>query len=115
MSLGASWLWQPSVTKTVDRPGGSWVDRARTWAEPVYVIPIYVLGAIGLALVPRAFATLVLALAAYNTLLAALFVGETRYRVPWDFLLVVLAGAAVAQLAPRLARQLRQRTSPAAA
>jgi 4-amino-4-deoxy-L-arabinose transferase-like glycosyltransferase len=102
-ALGASWLWQPSVTKTEDRPSsGGWLDRARTWVEPLYVIPIYLLGALGAFLVPRAFAALVAAILAYNTLLAALFAGETRYRVPWDFLLVILAVRGAAELAALL-------------
>ena len=41
----------------------------------------------------------------YQTLTAALFVGETRYRVPWDFLLALLAAAAVVELAGRLRRK----------
>jgi hypothetical protein len=36
------------------------------------------------------------------TLAAMLFAGETRYRVPWDFLLAVPAGAAALALAARL-------------
>ena len=100
--LGASWLWQPSVTKTEDRPGsGGWLDRARTWVEPLWVVPMYLLAAIGLFLVPRAFAGLVVWILAYNTVLAALFAGETRYRVPWDFLLVVLAARAATELVAR--------------
>jgi 4-amino-4-deoxy-L-arabinose transferase-like glycosyltransferase len=103
-ALGASWLWQPSVTKTEDRPGsGGWVDRARTWIEPVWVVPMYLLAAAGLLLVPRGFAALVVAILGYNTLLAALFAGETRYRVPWDFLLVVLAARAAVELVARVA------------
>jgi len=62
---------------------------------------MYVLAAAGLFLVPRGFAALVVAILGYNTLLAALFAGETRYRVPWDFLLVVLAARAAAELVAR--------------
>jgi hypothetical protein len=37
-----------------------------------------------------------------------LFVGETRYRVPWDFLIALLAGRALVELTRRLrARRLR--------
>jgi 4-amino-4-deoxy-L-arabinose transferase-like glycosyltransferase len=98
-ALGASWLWQPSVTKTEDRPSsGGWLDRARTWVEPLYTIPVYLLAALGILFVPRAFAALVVVILAYNTLLGALFAGETRYRVPWDFLLVILAVRAVTAL-----------------
>jgi hypothetical protein len=31
-----------------------------------------------------------------------LFVGETRYRVPWDFLIALLAGTALVELARRV-------------
>ena len=34
----------------------------------------------------------------YQTAVAVLFVGETRYRVPWDFLTALLAGAALVEL-----------------
>jgi hypothetical protein len=34
-------------------------------------------------------------LLAYQTIVAVLFVGETRYRVPWDFLIALCAGAAL--------------------
>jgi len=47
----------------------------------------------------------------YQTLVAVLFVGETRYRVPWDFLLAILAGAALVELNARV----RARRRPAAA
>jgi hypothetical protein len=94
--LDAQWLWQPSVVETRGRPGaGSWLDTLRSWGEPAYMIPLYVLGAIGLFLVPRWFAALAVLLLGYQTLVAMLFVGETRYRVPWDFLIALLAAAAV--------------------
>jgi hypothetical protein len=38
-----------------------------------------------------------------------IFVGVTRYRVPWDFLLCVLAGAALVALARRLTESRRTR------
>ena len=41
---------------------------------------------------------LTLALLAYNTLVAMTFMGETRYRVPWDFLLVTLAALGALRL-----------------
>jgi hypothetical protein len=100
--LSAKWLWQPSVVETRGRPGaGSWLDTLRTTAEPAYMIPLYVLGAIGLFLVPRFFASLTVLLLGYQTLVAMLFVGETRYRVPWDFLIALLAGAALVELVRR--------------
>jgi hypothetical protein len=66
------------------------------------MIPLYVLGAIGLFLVPRFFAALTVLLLGYQTLVAMLFVGETRYRVPWDFLIALLAGTAIVELARRV-------------
>jgi hypothetical protein len=102
-ALSAKWLWQPSVVETRGRPGaGSWLDTLRTTAEPAYMIPLYLLGTIGLFLVPRFFAALTVLLLGYQTLVAMLFVGETRYRVPWDFLIALLAGAALVELARRV-------------
>jgi hypothetical protein len=69
---------------------------------------LYILGLIGLFLVPRLFAALTVLLLGYQTLVAMLFVGETRYRVPWDFLIAVLAARALVELTRRLhARRLR--------
>jgi hypothetical protein len=56
---------------------------------------VYALAAAGLFVVPRAFVALALLLLAYQSLCAAVFVGATRYRVPWDFLTVLLATAAL--------------------
>ncbi len=74
------------------------------------MIPLYLLAAIGLFLVPRFFAVLVVIVLGYQTLAAVLFVGETRYRVPWDFLLALLAGTALVELSARA----RARRRPAA-
>ena len=94
--LSAQMLWQPSVVETGGRPGaGTWIDTLRTSSEPLFVVPLYVLAAAGLLVVPRAFAVLAVLLAAYQTAVAMLFVGVTRYRVPWDFVLCVLASAAL--------------------
>jgi 4-amino-4-deoxy-L-arabinose transferase-like glycosyltransferase len=97
--LDTEWLWQPQVVGVTDRPGqGTWLDTMRFYAEPAYMIVLYVLGAIGLFLVPRRFAALALLLLAYQTVVAALFVGETRYRVPWDFLIALLASSALVRM-----------------
>ena len=69
------------------------------------------LGLIGLFVVPRRFAVLVVSFLAYNTLAALVFAGTTRYRVPWDFLLALPAGVALVTLAPRVLR--RPRSAPA--
>ncbi len=100
----ARMLWDPRVQKTEGRPGaGGFVDRARTWVQPVYEIPLYALALFGLFLVPRRLAALVLLLLGYQTVVAMGFAGDTRYRVPWDFTLALVASVAVLHLASRLA------------
>jgi hypothetical protein len=89
--------WDPRTTKTASRPGrGSRLDTARDWAEPVYASILFALGLVGLSRMPRQFAVLVVALLLYETLAAMVFVGATRYRVAWDFLIALPAGAALA-------------------
>jgi Dolichyl-phosphate-mannose-protein mannosyltransferase len=89
--------WDPRTTKTASRPGkGTRLDTARDWAEPLYASLLFALGLVGLLRVPRWFAGLVVALLAYETVAAMVFVGATRYRVAWDFLIALLAGPALA-------------------
>jgi 4-amino-4-deoxy-L-arabinose transferase-like glycosyltransferase len=102
-ALSAKLLWQPSVFETSGRPGaGSNLDLGRRVVEPVYMWAVYALAAIGLFVAPRAFVALALLLLAYQTGAALLFVGATRYRVAWDFLLALLASAALARVAERI-------------
>jgi hypothetical protein len=97
--LDAQWLWQPSVVDVTNRPGeGTWLDTMRFVIEPAYMSAVYLLAAIGLFFVPRWFRWLTVLLLAYQTVLAMLFVGETRYRIPFDFLLALLAGTALLRL-----------------
>ena len=99
-ALSMQLLWQPSVFETSGRPGaGTRLDIGRRVVEPAYMIVLYVLAAAGLFVAPRAFVALALLLLAYQTACAAFFVGATRYRVAWDFLLALLAAAALARLA----------------
>jgi 4-amino-4-deoxy-L-arabinose transferase-like glycosyltransferase len=98
-AYGAKLLWQPNVPKTEGRPGrDTFLDVARDWAEPLFMVPVYLLALWGLTLVPRHFAVLALSLLAYQTVMAMLLIGQTRYRVPWDFLTMTLAAAALVQL-----------------
>ena len=91
-------LWDPRAHETQGRPGkGTWQDTARSVVEPLYMIPIYLLALVGLFAARRWFVALAVLLLAYNTAAAMAFAGTTRYRVPFDFLLVLLAGAAVAR------------------
>jgi hypothetical protein len=99
MPVDAEWLWQPQVVGVTDRPGqGTWLDTMRFYAEPTYMIVLYALAVLGLFRVPRWFAGLALLLLAYQTLTAMLFVGETRYRVPWDFLIALFAASGAIRL-----------------
>jgi len=98
----ARMLWDPRSIRTEGRSeAGGFVDDARTWVQPLYTIPLYVLALIGFFVIPRWIAALFLALLAYNTLAALVFAGATRYRVPWDFVLALAAGAAVVWLLDR--------------
>ncbi len=62
------------------------------------MIPLYLVAAVGLFFVPAVFAWLAGILLAYNTAAAMLFAGTTRYRIPYDFLLALLAGGAIERL-----------------
>ncbi len=102
-ALSAKLLWQPSVFETSGRPGaGTSLDLGRRVVEPVYMWILYALAAIGLFVAPRAFVALALLLLAYQTGAALVFVGATRYRVAWDFLLAILAAAALQWLVKRV-------------
>jgi len=103
MPLDAQWLWQPSVIDVTDLPGaGTWLDTLRSTVEPAYAIVLYALGAVGLFFVPRFLASLIVLLLGYQTLAAMLFVGQTRYRVPWDFLIALAAATAAVEIVRRL-------------
>jgi hypothetical protein len=113
--LGAEWLWQPSVTRTEGRRGaGTSLDVGRRLVEPIFMIALYALAAIGLFLVPRRLAALALLLLAYDTVAAMLFAGETRYRVPWDFLIALLAACAALRIAEVATAPHGSRTTTAA-
>jgi len=92
-------LWQPSVFETEGAPDGTGaISTLRAVAEPLYMIPLYVLAIAGCWFVPRRFLVLVLCFVGYETFAAWVFAGTTRYRVAWDFLLAVLAVAAIARV-----------------
>jgi Dolichyl-phosphate-mannose-protein mannosyltransferase len=106
-ALSTQLLWQPTAFETSGRPGaGTQLDIGRRIVEPGYMIVLYALALAGLFFAPRAFVALALLLLAYQTVSAAIFVGATRYRVAWDFLLALLAAAALARIA-RWARERR--------
>jgi 4-amino-4-deoxy-L-arabinose transferase-like glycosyltransferase len=112
-ALSMQLLWQPSVFETTGRNGaGGALDFGRNVLEPAYMVALYVLAAIGVFLVWRPFAVLAVSLLAYQSLCAAVFVGATRYRIAWDFLVALLATAALAR-AWAWAQERRDRREPA--
>ena len=82
--------WDPRTTASATDSGHGFL---RTWAQPVYTSLLYALGLLGLWFAPRRFAVLAVLVLAYQTLAAVVFVGATRYRVPTDFLIALLAAA----------------------
>ena len=102
-------LWQPNVLETEGRPGaGTWRDTARGVVEPAFMIALYAAAAVGLFVLPRSFVWLALLLLGYQTLVAMLFAGATRYRVPWDFLVAIMAAAGIGAIARRVAERRRR-------
>jgi 4-amino-4-deoxy-L-arabinose transferase-like glycosyltransferase len=97
LAAQATWMmWNPQVQRDAG-PDRS-VDRLRTWVEPIYVVPMYLLAIAGLFLVGPAFRVLALIFLGYETVMAWIFAGTTRYRVPWDFVLALLTAAALERL-----------------
>jgi hypothetical protein len=108
-ALSLRLLWQPNVIETTGRNGaGTSLDVGRRVFEPLYMWAMYALAIGGLFLAPRAFVWLALLLLAYQSVCAALFVGATRYRIAWDFLVVLLATATL----KRVWNAWRERRSP---
>jgi hypothetical protein len=99
MAQATQLLWDPAVTADNDVSGTSGLFRQlRHLAEPAFMVPLYVLAVVGLFLVPNPFRVLALIFFAYETLAAWVFAGTTRYRVPWDFVLALLAAAALTRI-----------------
>jgi hypothetical protein len=84
--------WDPRPTKTATESGQGIL---RDLVQPLYTSLLFALGIVGLFVVPGYFAALALSLLAYETLAAMVFAGATRYRIAWDFLIAVLAAAAI--------------------
>ncbi len=104
-------LWQPSVREDQGGPSpGGVIGTFRSTVEPLYMVPLYLLALVGLCFVPLRFRVLALSFLGYETAEAWVFAGTTRYRISWDFLLSLLAAAALAR-APwsRLRRSIQSR------
>jgi hypothetical protein len=104
MTQATRMLWSP-VPSESDSSGSGVARLARRTIEPAYVIGLYALAAWGLFLAPRRFIALAALLLSYNTLAAMVFAGTARYRVPWDFLLALLAAFALASAWERVGRR----------
>jgi hypothetical protein len=89
-------LWSPTFSVDSDSRGGI-ASLGRDVVEPLFMLTVYALAIAGAYLVPRRFLALALLLLGYNTLLAMVFAGTVRYRAPFDFLLAILAAAALAR------------------
>jgi len=101
----ATMLWNPfEQAGESARSDTGFSAVARSTIEPAYLSALYLLAFLGAAVAGRRIAVLVVALLAYQTVVAMIFVGTTRYRVPWDFLLALLAAAALRDLARRRRR-----------
>lgn len=95
-------LWDPRVTQTDRGPGaGTWLESTRTWVGGAFFSALFLLALLGAPRLPRPLLVLTVSLLAYQTLMAMVFVGATRYRAPWDFLLAVPAAAALVALVRR--------------
>ena len=96
-------LWSPTFSVDSDvSERGRLTELGRDIGEPVYMVAVYLLAIAGAFLVPRRFLALALLLLAYSTLAAMAFAGTVRYRAPFDFLLALLAAAALVYAWQRL-------------
>jgi hypothetical protein len=86
-------MWTPRAGLEGAQETG--VDSLRNWVEPLYTVPLFLLAIAGLFFVPVTVRVLALIFALYETAAAWVFAGTTRYRVPWDFVLALLAAAAL--------------------
>jgi hypothetical protein len=110
-------LWDPRVDRRAGRSEeGGGLDVLRTWPQAIYAVPLFLLAIVGLWFVAPAFRALALIFVLYETAMAWVFAGTTRYRVSWDFVLALLAAAALtrfpfaevaAKLSPRPSSQKR--------
>jgi hypothetical protein len=68
----------------------------------VYTTAVYALALLGVWFLPLEFTVLAVLLLAYDTVAALAFAGATRYRVSFDFLLVLAATAGLAWAVERI-------------
>jgi hypothetical protein len=91
-------LWSPFDTVESDTSDTGLGSVARRYVEPAFTLALYVLALFGLLRLPRRFLVLTLLLLTYGTVMAMVFAGTVRYRVPWDFLLCIPAAFALTRV-----------------
>ena len=97
------------------RAGEPGSTRSATGSEPLYTLPLFLLAIAGLFFVPFDVRVLAVIFLLYETAAAWVFAGTTRYRVPWDFVLALLAAAALDRIGTALAARRSRRPQEAAA
>lgn len=109
-------LWSPFLSVADDdRAQQGLASLAQRTIEPAFTILLYAFALWGAFLAPRRLVALVALLLAYNTAMAMVFAGTVRYRVPWDFLLALLAAFALERAWGLLRSRLRRVDAPASA
>lgn len=89
-------LWSPFLSVAADDQEQQGLSAlAQRTVEPAFTLVLYAFALWGAFLAPRRLVALVALLLAYNTATAMVFAGTVRYRVPWDFLLALLAAFAL--------------------
>jgi Dolichyl-phosphate-mannose-protein mannosyltransferase len=95
--------WDPRTTASATDSGRGAI---RSLAQPLYTSLLYALALIGIFVTARWFVGLALAVLAYQTVAAIVFVGATRYRIATDFLIALLAAGAIEWALTRWRRRL---------
>jgi hypothetical protein len=96
--------WDPRTTASATDSGHGAI---RSLAQPLYTSVLYALALVGIFMTARRFVGLAVAVLAYQTLAAMVFVGATRYRVATDFLIALLAAGAILWALTRRQRSLQ--------
>ncbi len=108
-------LWSPFFSVAADDPGQQGLSNTlQRTVEPAFTLLLYAFALWGAFLAPRRFVWFTAALLAFNTAAAMVFAGTTRYRVPWDFLLALLAAFALERAWSLVAERRRPPLSSAA-
>jgi 4-amino-4-deoxy-L-arabinose transferase-like glycosyltransferase len=108
-------LWSPFLSVVADDPGQQGISNLlQRTVEPAFTLLLYAFALWGAFLAPRRFVALTAVLLAFNTAAAIVFAGTTRYRVPWDFLLALLAAFALERAWELVAERRRAPVSSAA-